>query len=313
MEQRIFKKTDAATILGYQLPNGLHPNTVDKYARVGSGVVIKGRSDISKGMVVDIDALAAVLAENNPDMFGGLVGQVDSGIAAFQAERAASQREVAHVTQVTPVRPLEPSDVTQVTPDELPAERSLLVPEQAVMASLVKSQRDDLRARDKQIEQVKKSVWTVTGILVATLIGVATLGWLLTATVGRLRTARAVTGEKIVQIAGLNDRVGGLTGHIGRLTGHIGELTGQLDQAAKREGRKLAEIVELKKMVTDSASVKDDLAERLAELQVERLAAEQVAGGLRAEIEKLRNTGRREESCELSVVSGEWNSGVKDD
>lgn len=165
---------------------------------------------------------------------------------------------------------------------------ALAVPEQAVMASIAVSLREDLRAGRVELEKakcetdrVKKTVWAVAGVLVAVMIGAVMMGWLWTVTSGKLETAEAVTGEKVVQITSLNGQIGGMGGQ-------IEGLTGQLESAAKREGQKQAQIDKLQKQVTGSMAVKDDLADRLASAHATQLVTEQEAGKLRVELEKIR-------------------------
>lgn len=152
---------------------------------------------------------------------------------------------------------------------------SLAVPEQAAMVDIVKSQRADIRAKAVEVESVRKAVWTVGGLLVAVLIGAGCLGWLLTDTAGRLETAVAITGEKVVQIDRLNDRVVG--------------LADQLDMAGERDDRKLAEIAKLRQLVSDSQGVRESLAERLIAAQDERLEVGLEVGRLRVEIAELQS------------------------
>ncbi len=84
-ELRHYKKTDAATILGHSLPDGMHPNTVGKYAKIHPECIVK-RLDISKGLVVDIDDLAAKMAADNPDAYEAL--DVDYGVEMERRRRS---------------------------------------------------------------------------------------------------------------------------------------------------------------------------------------------------------------------------------
>ena len=98
-ELRHYKKTDAATILGHSLPDGMHPNTVGKYAKIHPECIVK-RLDVSKGLVVDIDDLAAKMAADNPEMYGALErGTLDAATSYWTSSLFAYR--VYEVTKYT--------------------------------------------------------------------------------------------------------------------------------------------------------------------------------------------------------------------